>query len=155
MGFVLCLCCLCLLFDMCCLLVVVVFVVLVGGVVQVNLLVGCQVGLFFDGVIVWLINVDWLYQLLLGVVGIVIGIVLLFDILCWLKVEDIVGGCYVYNCVIEFVLFLIVFVVVVLMVVSYLLILVLFQCGVFFKVDVGLIVLVLVIYGVGLLVFVL
>ena len=46
--------------------------VLAGGVVQVNLLVGRQVGSFFDGAIAWLTNADRLYQLPLGVVGIIV-----------------------------------------------------------------------------------
>ena len=45
--------------------------VMAGGVVQINLLVGRQVGSFFDGAIAWLTNADRLYQLPLGVVGII------------------------------------------------------------------------------------
>src|SRR5690606_8536980 len=37
--------------------------VLAGGVVQVNLLVGRQVGSFFDGAVAWLSYADRLYQL--------------------------------------------------------------------------------------------
>jgi putative peptidoglycan lipid II flippase len=51
--------------------------VLAGGVVQINLLVGRQVGSFFDGAVAWLSYADRLYQLPLGVVGIAIGVVLL------------------------------------------------------------------------------
>ena len=50
---------------------------LAGGVVQINLLVGRQVGSFFDGAIAWLSYADRLYQLPLGVVGIAVGVVLL------------------------------------------------------------------------------
>ena len=54
--------------------------VLAGGVVQINLLVGRQVGSFFDGAVAWLSYADRLYQLPLGVVGIAIGVVLLPDL---------------------------------------------------------------------------
>jgi len=54
--------------------------VLAGGVVQVNLLVGRQVGSFFDGAVAWLSYADRLYQLPLGVVGSAIGVVLLPDL---------------------------------------------------------------------------
>ena len=53
---------------------------LAGGVVQINLLVGRQVGSFFDGAVAWLSYADRLYQLPLGVVGIAIGVVLLPDL---------------------------------------------------------------------------
>ena len=48
--------------------------------VQINLLVGRQVGSFFDGAVAWLSYADRLYQLPLGVVGIAIGVVLLPDL---------------------------------------------------------------------------
>ncbi len=54
--------------------------VLAGGVVQINLLVGRQVGSFFDGAVAWLSYADRLYQLPLGVVGAAIGVVLLPDL---------------------------------------------------------------------------
>ena len=47
---------------------------------QINLLVGRQVGSFFDGAVAWLSYADRLYQLPLGVVGIAIGVVLLPDL---------------------------------------------------------------------------
>ena len=50
---------------------------LAGGVVQINLLVGRQVGSFFDGAIAWLSYSDRLYQLPLGVVGAAVAVVLL------------------------------------------------------------------------------
>ena len=53
---------------------------LAGGVVQINLLVGRQVGSFFDGAVAWLSYADRLYQLPLGVVGVAIGVVLLPDL---------------------------------------------------------------------------
>ena len=66
--------------------------VLAGGVVQINLLVGRQVGSFFDGAIAWLSYADRLYQLPLGVVGIAIGIVLLPDLSRRLKADDTGGS---------------------------------------------------------------
>ena len=65
---------------------------LAGGVVQINLLVGRQVGSFFDGAVAWLSYADRLYQLPLGVVGIAIGIVLLPDLSRRLKAGDAEGG---------------------------------------------------------------
>ncbi|HRM40138.1 MAG TPA: lipid II flippase MurJ, partial [Escherichia coli] len=61
--------------DMKRLLAVAAPAVLAGGVVQINLMVGQQVGSFFDGAVAWLTYADRLYQLPLGVVGIAIGIV--------------------------------------------------------------------------------
>jgi putative peptidoglycan lipid II flippase len=65
---------------------------LAGGVVQINLLVGRQVGSFFDGAIAWLGYADRLYQLPLGVVGIAIGVVLLPDLSRRLRAGDADGG---------------------------------------------------------------
>jgi putative peptidoglycan lipid II flippase len=61
---------------------------LAGGVVQINLLVGRQVGSFFDGAIAWLSFADRLYQLPLGVVGIAVGVVLLPDLSRRLRAGD-------------------------------------------------------------------
>ena len=72
--------------------VIVVPALLTGGVVQINLLVGRQVGSFFDGAVAWLSYADRLYQLPLGVVGIAIGIVLLPDLSRRLKAGDGSGG---------------------------------------------------------------
>jgi putative peptidoglycan lipid II flippase len=66
--------------------------VLAGGVVQVNLLVGRQVGSFFDGAVAWLSYADRLYQLPLGVVGVAIGVVLLPDLSRRLRGGDGQGG---------------------------------------------------------------
>jgi putative peptidoglycan lipid II flippase len=65
---------------------------LAGGVVQINLLVGRQVGSFFDGAIAWLSFADRLYQLPLGVVGIAVGVVLLPDLSRRLRAGDAAGG---------------------------------------------------------------
>jgi putative peptidoglycan lipid II flippase len=65
---------------------------LAAGVVQVNLLVGRQVGSFFDGAIAWMSLADRLYQLPLGVVAIAIGVVLLPDLSRRLQAGDAAGG---------------------------------------------------------------
>ena len=52
-------------------------VVLSGGVIHINLLVGRQIASYYDGAIAWLNYADRLYQLPLGVVGIALGSVLL------------------------------------------------------------------------------
>jgi putative peptidoglycan lipid II flippase len=129
--------------------------VLAGGVVQLNLIVGQQVGSFFDGAVAWLTYADRLYQLPLGVVGIAIGIVLLPDISRRLKAEDTEGGRHAYNRATEFALFLTVPAAVALVVASYPLISVLFKRGAFLDADVGPTALALAIYGVGLPAFVL
>lgn len=129
--------------------------VLAGGVVQINLLVGRQVGSFFDGAIAWLTNADRLYQLPLGVVGIAIGIVLLPDISRRLKSGDTEGGRHAYNRATEFALLLTLPSAVALVVASYPLISVLFQRGAFLQADVGPTALALAIYGAGLPAFVL
>ena len=61
---------------------------LATGVVQVNLLVGRQVGSYFDRAIDWMYTADRLYQLPLGVVGIAVGIVLLPDLSRRLAADD-------------------------------------------------------------------
>ncbi|SMO53055.1 murein biosynthesis integral membrane protein MurJ [Paracoccus laeviglucosivorans] len=141
--------------DMRRLLAVAAPAVLAGGVVQINLLVGRQVGSFYDGAIAWLTNADRLYQLPLGVVGIAIGIVLLPDISRRLKAEDTEGGRHAYNRATEFALFLTVPAAVALMVAAYPLISVLFKRGAFLEADVAPTALALAIYGAGLPAFVL
>lgn len=129
--------------------------VLAGGVVQINLMVGQQVGSFYDGAVAWLTYADRLYQLPLGVVGIAIGIVLLPDISRRLKAGDTGGGRHAYNRAAEFALFLTVPAAVALVVASAPLISVLFKRGQFMDADVAPTALVLAIYGVGLPAFVL
>ena len=141
--------------DMRRLLAVAAPAVLAGGVVQINLLVGRQVGSFYDGAIAWLTNADRLYQLPLGVVGIAIGIVLLPDISRRLKAGDTGGGRHAYNRAAEFALFLTVPAAVALVIASYPLISVLFKRGAFLEADVGPTALALAIYGLGLPAFVL
>ncbi|AXC51015.1 murein biosynthesis integral membrane protein MurJ [Paracoccus suum] len=129
--------------------------VLAGGVVQINLLVGRQVGSFFEGAIGWLTYADRLYQLPLGVVGIAIGIVLLPDIARRLKVADHDGARHAYNRAAEFALFLTIPCAVALVVIARPLIAVLFGRGAFDAADIGPTALVLAIYGLGLPAFVL
>ena len=50
---------------------------LAGGVIQINLIVGRQVGSYFEGAVAWLNYADRIYQLPLGIVAIAIGVVLL------------------------------------------------------------------------------
>ncbi|MBC7138615.1 MAG: murein biosynthesis integral membrane protein MurJ [Defluviimonas sp.] len=141
--------------DMRRLLVIAFPAVLAGGVVQVNLLVGRQVGSFFDGAIAWLTYADRLYQLPLGVVGIAIGIVLLPDISRRLRAGDSDGGRHALSRGAEFALILTLPAAVALMVIAGPLISVLFQRGDFRPSDVGPTALALAIYGAGLPAFVL
>lgn len=136
--------------DMKRLLAVAAPAVLAGGVVQINLLVGRQVGSFFDGAIAWLTYADRLYQLPLGVVGIAIGIVLLPDISRRLKAGDHSGGRHAYNRAAEFALFLTLPAAVALVVIAGPLIAVLFGRGAFDAADVAPTALALAIYGAGL-----
>ena len=84
--------------------VIMVPALLAGGVVQVNLIVGRQVGSFFDGAVAWLSYADRLYQLPLGVVGIAIGVVLLPDLSRRLATGDGKGGRDAINRATEFTL---------------------------------------------------
>lgn len=129
--------------------------VLAGGVVQVNLLVGRQVGSFFDGAIAWLNYADRLYQLPLGVVGIAIGVVLLPEISRRLKAADTDGGRHAYNRALEFSLFLTIPAAVALVVIPVPLISVLFERGAFGPEDTWPTALTLAVYGLGLPAFVL
>ena len=77
-----------------------------GGVVQINLLVGRQVGSLFDGAIAWLSYSDRLYQLPLGVVGAAVAVVLLPELARRLRAGDHAGGQSAYSRATEFGLFL-------------------------------------------------
>ena len=129
--------------------------VLAGGVVQINLLVGRQVGSFFEGAIAWLNYADRLYQLPLGVVGIAIGIVLLPDISRRLKAGDDGGGRHALGRATEFALFLTLPAAVALCVIPVPLISVLFERGEFTAADTWPTALTLAVYGAGLPAFVL
>lgn len=128
--------------------------VLAGGVVQINLLVGRQVGSHFEGAIAWLSYADRLYQLPLGVVGIAIGIVLLPDMSRRLKAGDVVGGQYALSRATEFALFLTVPAAVALIVIAVPLISVLYERGEFTAADTWPTALTLAVYGAGLPAFV-
>lgn len=77
-----------------------------GGVVQLNLLIGRQVGSRFEGAIGWLAFSDRLYQLPLGVVGAAVAVVLLPELSRRLRAEDHSGGQSAYSRATEFGLFL-------------------------------------------------
>lgn len=77
-----------------------------GGVVQLNLLIGRQVGSRFEGAIGWLAFSDRLYQLPLGVVGAAVAVVLLPELARRLRAEDHAGGQSAYSRATEFGLFL-------------------------------------------------
>lgn len=77
-----------------------------GGVVQINLLIGRQVGSYFDGAIGWLYYADRLYQLPLGVVGAAVAVVLLPELARLIQAEDHAGGQAAFSRATEFGLFL-------------------------------------------------
>jgi putative peptidoglycan lipid II flippase len=129
--------------------------VLAGGVVQVNLLVGRQVGSFFDGAVAWLSYADRLYQLPLGVVGVAIGVVLLPDLSRRLRGGDGPGGRDAVNRAAEFTLALTLPAAVALMVIPWPIVSVLFQRGAFAAEDTAATALAVAVYGAGLPAFVL
>ena len=92
--------------DMRRLLVVALPAAFAGGVVQLNLLIGRQVGSQFDGAIAWLSYSDRLYQLPLGVVGAAVAVVLLPELARRLRAGDEAGGQSAYSRATEFGLFL-------------------------------------------------
>ncbi|MCX7888378.1 MAG: murein biosynthesis integral membrane protein MurJ [Rhodobacteraceae bacterium] len=136
------------------LLLIAVPAVMAGGVVQINLLVGRQVGSFFDGAIAWLSYADRLYQLPLGVVGIAIGIVLLPDLSRRLKAGDEGGSRHALSRAMEFALFLTMPAAAALVVIAVPLISVLFERGEFLPSDTAPTALALAVYGLGLPAFV-
>ncbi|MDO5659091.1 MAG: murein biosynthesis integral membrane protein MurJ [Paracoccus sp. (in: a-proteobacteria)] len=77
-----------------------------GGVVQINLLVGRQVGSFYDGAIAWLSFSDRLYQLPLGVVGAAVAVVVLPELARKLAAGDDAGGQASFSRATQFGLFL-------------------------------------------------
>jgi putative peptidoglycan lipid II flippase len=134
--------------------VIMVPALLAGGVVQINLLVGRQVGSFFDGAVAWLSYADRLYQLPLGVVGIAIGIVLLPDLSRRLKAGDGSGGRDAINRATELTLALTLPAAVALMVIPVPIVAVLFQRGAFTAADTLPTALAVAVYGAGLPAFV-
>ena len=134
--------------------VIMVPALLAGGVVQINLIVGRQVGSFFDGAVAWLSYADRLYQLPLGVVGIAIGIVLLPDLSRRLKAGDGSGGRDAINRATELTLALTLPAAVALMVIPVPIVAVLFQRGAFTAADTWPTALAVAVYGAGLPAFV-
>ena len=128
---------------------------LTGGVVQINLIVGRQVGSFFDGAVAWLSYADRLYQLPLGVVGLAIGVVLLPDLARRLRAGDTEGGRSAVNRASEFTLALTLPAALALMVIPVPIVAVLFQRGAFGPEDTAATALAVAIYGAGLPAFVL
>ena len=140
--------------DMRRLAVIMVPALLAGGVVQINLMVGRQVGSFFDGAVAWLSYADRLYQLPLGVVGIAIGIVLLPDLSRRLKAGDGSGGRDAINRATEFTLVLTLPAAVALVVIPLPIVSVLFERGAFGPGDSWPTALAVAVYGAGLPAFV-
>jgi putative peptidoglycan lipid II flippase len=128
---------------------------LAGGVVQINLLVGRQVGSFFDGAVAWLSYADRLYQLPLGVVGLAIGVVLLPDLARRLRAGDAEGGRSAVNRATEFTLALTLPAALALVLIPVPIVAVLFQRGAFSAQDTIATALAVAIYGAGLPAFVL
>ncbi len=128
--------------------------VLAGGVVQINLLVGRQVGSFFDGAVAWLSYADRLYQLPLGVVGVAIGVVLLPDLSRRLRAGDGAGGRDAVNRAAEFTLALTLPAAVALVMIPGAIVSVLFERGAFTATDSLNTALAVAVYGVGLPAFV-
>ncbi|MCY4289938.1 MAG: murein biosynthesis integral membrane protein MurJ [Aestuariivita sp.] len=129
--------------------------ILAAGVVQINLLVGRQIGSFFDGAIAWLAFADRLYQLPLGVIGIAIGVVLLPDLARRLQAEDGAGGRAALSRAAEIAMALTIPATISLMVIPSELVSVLFGRGAFSDNDVTATALAITVYAVGLPAFVL
>ncbi|MBA4324518.1 MAG: murein biosynthesis integral membrane protein MurJ [Rhodobacter sp.] len=128
---------------------------LVGGVVQINLLVSRQVASGTEGAISWLVYADRLYQLPLGVVAIAVGTVLLPELSRRLQAGDSAGGREAFNRGTEFALLLTLPAAVALVVIALPITEVLYQRGAFGPEDTAATALALAIYGLGLPAFVL
>jgi putative peptidoglycan lipid II flippase len=128
---------------------------LVGGVVQINLLVSRQVASGTEGAISWLVYADRLYQLPLGVVAIAVGTVLLPELSRRLQAGDSTGGREAFNRGTEFALLLTLPAAVALVVIAFPITEVLYQRGAFEAADTAATALALAIYGLGLPAFVL
>ncbi|MEM8569527.1 MAG: murein biosynthesis integral membrane protein MurJ [Pseudomonadota bacterium] len=128
---------------------------LTGGVQQINLLVGRQVGSFFDGAVAWLSYADRLYQLPLGVVGVAIGVVLLPDLSRRLRANDVAGARHTVNRSTELTLALTVPAALALIVIPVPIVSVLFERGQFTAADTQATALAVMIYAAGLPAFVL
>jgi putative peptidoglycan lipid II flippase len=128
---------------------------LVGGVVQINLLVSRQVASGTEGAISWLVYADRLYQLPLGVVAIAVGTVLLPELSRRLQAGDAAGGREAFNRGTEFALLLTLPAAVALVTIAWPITEVLYQRGKFDADDTAATALALAIYGLGLPAFVL
>ena len=128
---------------------------LVGGVVQINLLVSRQVASGTEGAISWLVYADRLYQLPLGVVAIAVGTVLLPELSRRLQSGDAAGGREAFNRGTEFALLLTLPAAVALVIIALPITEVLYQRGAFGADDTAATALALAIYGLGLPAFVL
>ncbi len=128
---------------------------LVGGVVQINLLVSRQVASGTEGAISWLVYADRLYQLPLGVVAIAVGTVLLPELSRRLQAGDSAGGREAFNRGTEFALLLTLPAAVALVIIAFPITEVLYQRGAFGAADTAATALALAIYGLGLPAFVL
>ena len=106
-----------------------------GGVIQINLLVGRQVASYFEGAIAWLNYSDRLYQLPLGVVGITVGVVLLPRLSTLTTREDREKAINTINRSAEFALLLTLPAAFALCVISYPIVSVLFERGLFKAID--------------------
>ncbi|WP_431300979.1 murein biosynthesis integral membrane protein MurJ [Tabrizicola sp. BL-A-41-H6] len=127
---------------------------LVGGVVQINLLVSRQVASGTEGAISWLVYADRLYQLPLGVVAIAVGTVLLPELSRRLQAGDSAGGREAFNRGTEFALLLTLPAAVALVIIALPITEVLYQRGAFGPDDTAATALALAIYGLGLPAFV-
>jgi len=125
-----------------------------GGVVQVNLLVGRQVGSFFEGAIGWLSYSDRLYQLPLGVVGAAVAVVLLPELSRRLRAGDEAGGQSALSRATEFGMFLTLPAAFAIAVIAVPMVATLFQRGAFDAHDTAMTARALVVYALGLPAFV-
>jgi putative peptidoglycan lipid II flippase len=130
-------------------------VILAGGVVQINLLVGRQVASFTENAISWLSYADRLYQLPLGVIGIAVGVVLLPELSRRLSAGEAAGAREALSRGAEFALALTLPAAVALVVIAVPIVAVLFERGAFTAADTQATALALAVYGAGLPAFVL
>lgn len=141
--------------DMRRLLVVALPAAFAGGVVQLNLLIGRQVGSRFEGAIGWLSYSDRLYQLPLGVVGAAVAVVLLPELARRLRAGDHAGGQSAYSRATEFGLFLTLPAAFAIAVIAHPMVATLFERGQFTAFDTTQTAAALVVYALGLPAFVL
>ncbi|MEM9783725.1 MAG: murein biosynthesis integral membrane protein MurJ [Pseudomonadota bacterium] len=128
---------------------------LAGGVMQVNLVVGRQVGSYFEGAVAWMWIADRVYQLPFGVIGVAIGVVLLPTLTRALRAGDSAGARDAMARSAEFALILTLPATAALIAMPGLVVEVLFQRGAFTTADTASTALALAIYAAGLPAFVL